>query len=70
MVESLHLQEIVTYPNGGKSYFYVLNDVAVIIDDGICKCENKADAFRYSLITEKQNQYMHKILQKPPLKHL
>lgn len=60
MVESLSAKEIVEYPNGGKSYFYVIDNTAIIVDEGICKCDTKAEAFPYSLITDKQNYYMHR----------
>ena len=60
MVESLSAKEIVNYPNGGKSYFYILDDIVIIVDEGICKCDSKEDAFPYILITEKQNYYMHR----------
>ena len=60
MDQSFYAKEIVTYPNGGKSTFYVLDNTVVIIDDGIGKLDDKSEAFPYSLITEKQNQYMYK----------
>ena len=60
MVESFIIQETVAYPNGGKSYFYVNNDTAVIIDENICACKEKEAIFPYTLITDKQNAYMHK----------
>lgn len=59
MVESLYEKEIVYYPNGGKSTFYVLGNTVIIIDDGICKIDDESNAFPYSLITDKQNQYMY-----------
>lgn len=60
MVESLSAKEIVEYPNGGKSYFYVKDKTAIIVDEDICNCESENDKFSYSLITDKQNYYMHK----------
>ena len=60
MVKSLSPKEIVEYPNGGKSYFYVVDQTAIIVDEGICKCSSEGDAFPYTLITEKQNSYMHR----------
>lgn len=53
------LKETVTYPNGGVSYFYVGEKTAIIIDDGICSCDSTESVFPYSLITDKQNFYMH-----------
>ena len=60
MVESLSAKEIVEYPNGGKSYFYVLDKIVIIVDDGICDCVSENAVFPYSLITDKQNYYMHR----------
>ena len=60
MVKSLSAKEIVEYPNGGKSYFYVIDRNVIIVDEGICKCDSKHEAFPYTLITEKQNYYMHR----------
>jgi hypothetical protein len=60
MVESLSAKEVVEYPNGGKSYFYILDQTVIIVDEGICKCDSKEDAFPYTLITDKQNYYMHR----------
>ena len=60
MVESLSAKEIVEYPNGGKSYFYVIDGTVIIVDEGICKCDSEDEAFSYSLITDKQNYYMHR----------
>lgn len=54
------LMEIVDYPNGGTSKFYSDGKTVVIIDRDICKCETKEEAFPYSLITDKQNYYMHR----------
>ena len=59
MVESLSAKEIVEYPNGGKSYFYVTGRTVIIVDEGICKCDAKDEVFPYTLITDKQNYYMH-----------
>jgi len=53
------LRELVKYPNGGVSRFYD-NDVdMVVIDENICICEDRKSYFRYMLITDKQNNYMH-----------
>lgn len=60
MVESLPAKEIVEYPNGGKSYFYIVNQTVIIVDEGICNCDSKEDIFPYTLITDKQNYYMHR----------
>ena len=60
MVKSLSAKEIVEYPNGGKSYFYIIDQNVIIVDEGICKCDSKDEAFPYTLITEKQNYYMHR----------
>lgn len=57
------LVETVSYPNGAISYFYTYQKKAIIIDDGICNCESKEAVFPYSLITDKQNLYMHKYQQ-------
>ncbi|MCH1940421.1 DEAD/DEAH box helicase [Holdemania massiliensis] len=59
MVKSLSAKEIVEYPNGGKSYFYVIDRNAIIVDEGICNCKKEEDIFSYSLITDKQNSYMY-----------
>lgn len=60
MVESLSAKEIVEYPNGGKSYFYVTDRTVIIVDEGICKCDAEDEVFPYTLITDKQNYYMHR----------
>ena len=60
MVESLSTKEIVEYPNGGKSYFYVSDRTVIIVDEGICKYDAKDEVFPYTLITDKQNYYMHR----------
>ena len=60
MVKSLPAKEIIEYPNGGKSYFYVQGQTAVIIDENICECRDEDDVFSYTLITDKQNEYMHR----------
>lgn len=60
MVESLSAKEIVEYPNGGKSYFYVSDQTAIIVDEEICKCDAEDEVFPYTLITDKQNYYMHR----------
>ena len=54
------LIETVSYPNGGASYFYVRDQQAIIIDDGICNYKKDEEPFSYSLITDKQNTYMNK----------
>lgn len=59
MDQPFHEKEIVIYPNGGKSYFYDLGKIAIIIDEDVCKCNDKTDYFPYSLITDKQNEYMY-----------
>ncbi len=60
MVESLSAKEIVEYPNGGKSYYYVTGRTVIIVDEGICKYDAKDEIFPYTLITDKQNYYMHR----------
>ncbi len=57
-ISTFALRETVTYPNGGTSAFYVHDDVAVIIDDGICDPSPDGTAFDYALITNKQNAYV------------
>lgn len=59
MAKSLPAKEIIEYPNGGKSYFYVINGTAVIVDEDICACGPEERTFPYTLITDKQNYYMH-----------
>lgn len=58
MAESFSEKEIVYYPNGGKSIFYTAGQTAVIIDDEICWRDSEEDIFPYTLITDKQNEYM------------
>lgn len=53
-------REQVCYPNGGISRFYDNGIDMVVIDDGICSHEPKEPVFPYMLITEKQNDYMHR----------
>lgn len=60
MVKSLSPKEIVEYPNGGRSYFYIIDRMVIIVDEGICKYESEEDMISYSLITDKQNYYMHR----------
>ena len=60
MAESLPAKEIIEYPNGGRSYFYVMNQTAIIIDEDICACSSEDDVFPYTLITDKQNEYMYR----------
>ncbi len=60
MDECFTLKEKVIYPNGGKSLFYILDDTAVIIDEDICHRAEDGAIFSYTLITDKQNAYMHK----------
>lgn len=57
-VGDFELQETVHYPNGGSSYFYACVDVAAIVDEGICEAGNPDQVFDYSLITNKQNEYI------------
>ena len=59
MRESLPTKEIVEYPNGGKSYFYVMDQTIIIVDEGIYKRDSKEGVFPYTLITDKQNYNMH-----------
>lgn len=61
MVKSLSAKEIVEYPNGGKSYFYEVDEnTVVIVDEGICNYDPKEGQFSYTLITDKQNYYVHR----------
>lgn len=53
-------REQVCYPNGGISRFYDNGTDMVVIDDGICSHEPKEPVFPYMLITERQNDYMHR----------
>lgn len=53
-------REQVCYPNGGISRFYDNGTDMVVIDEGICSHEPKEPVFPYMLITEKQNDYMHR----------
>ena len=50
--------EVVKYPNGGMSDFYVSGNNALIVDHDICEPGTDNTAFPYSLITDKQNSYM------------
>lgn len=52
------LKDTMTYPNGGTSYFYVHDDQMIVIDDNICNITDQDTRFDYSLITDKQNNYM------------
>ena len=58
MDESYIEKEVVYYPNGGKSIFYVSQDIVIIIDDNICDLNGSKEIFPYSMITDKQNSYM------------
>lgn len=58
MAERFFEKEVVNYPNGGSSRFYVKDNTAVIIDDHICDVIDNT-RFPYSLITDKQNSYMN-----------
>ena len=60
MAESFSEKEIVNYPNGGKSTFYTSGQTAVIIDECICGRDSEENIFPYTLITDKQNEYMHR----------
>ena len=56
-----YAKEIVEYPNGGKSYFYEVDEnTVVIVDEGICNYDPKEGQFSYTLITDKQNYYVHR----------
>lgn len=59
-LSTFSLLEEISYPNGGKSFFYAKDDVAIIIDDHICDLKQGEAVFPYSLITDKQNQYVNK----------
>lgn len=53
-------REQVNYPNGGCSKFYDNGVDMVIIDENICEHKAGESVFSYMLITDKQNNYMHK----------
>jgi len=54
------LREQVVYPNGGTSRFYDNGVDMVIIDNNICNQNEQQAVFSYMLITDKQNNYMHR----------
>ena len=54
------LREQVKYPNGGVSRFYDNGTDMVIIDEDICVHNPEKPVFSYMLITDKQNNYMHR----------
>lgn len=54
------LREQVVYPNGGTSRFYDNGVDMVIIDNNICNQNEHQAVFSYMLITDKQNNYMHR----------
>ena len=54
------LREQVKYPNGGVSRFYDNGTDMVIIDVDICVHNPEKPVFSYMLITDKQNNYMHR----------
>ncbi len=54
------LREQVKYPNGGMSSFYDNGIDMVIIDENICTHNPEEPVFSYMLITDKQNDYMHR----------
>ena len=54
------LREQVKYPNGGVSSFYDNGIDMVIIDENICTHNPEEPVFSYMLITDKQNDYMHR----------
>ena len=54
------LREQVKYPNGGLSSFYDNGIDMVIIDENICTHNPEEPVFSYMLITDKQNDYMHR----------
>lgn len=54
------LREQVRYPNGGTSRFYDNGTDMVIIDEDICVHNPEGPVFSYMLITDKQNDYMHR----------
>lgn len=54
------LREQVRYPNGGTSRFYDNGTDMVIIDEDICDHNPGKSVFSYMLITDKQNNYMHR----------
>ena len=43
-VGDFELEETVEYINGGRSYFYIGGDTAIILDDGICEARAGAGA--------------------------
>lgn len=54
--EEFSLIDHADYPNGAYSNFYDNGDDLVIVDIDICECHG--EVFPYSLITNKQNNYM------------
>ena len=54
------LREQVKYPNGGVSRFYDNGTDMVIIDEDSCVQNTEKPVFSYMLITDKQNNYMHR----------
>ncbi len=58
--QTYRLESTIEYSNRGKSSFYVKGNDAIIIDDGICNCQ---EYINYSVITDIQNNYMHRYRQ-------
>ena len=56
------LLERINYPNGGYSRFFLhaQKKQIVILDHGICHTTKGEKPFPYTLITDKQNAYMHR----------
>lgn len=52
------LKETVTYPNGATSRFYEYASTTIIVDDDICDHRDGEPVFDYTLITNKQNEYV------------
>lgn len=50
------LAESVSYLNGGRSDFYIHDRDVIILDDGICNCDNKDQA---SLMSSSQTSRIH-----------
>ncbi len=52
------LLETVEYPNGGFTFFYGKDDIAILIDQDICARGSNKTMIAYRSITNKQNEYM------------
>ena len=53
MSEFLQTKEIVEYPKGGKSYFYVMNQTGIIVEEAI-KCIR---TYFYETVNDTHSQF-------------